>query len=101
MFERETKREKVLEAKNREMRLKNRAGGFISVFRNHKKSTGIEKKENLEAVEDPIAKAEKDFFEIVNKVITNQKSWRQWKCIFKTGKGKTKRSSQRNSHRAV
>ena len=69
MFERETKREKVLEAKNREMRLKNRAGGFISVFSNHKKSSGTEKKENLEAVEDPIAKAEKEFYEIVNKVI--------------------------------
>ena len=65
MFERETKREKILEAQNKEKRLKNKTGGMLSLIKGRDRSST--KDENTEK-EDPIVKAEREFFETINKV---------------------------------
>ncbi|XP_020904970.1 dynein intermediate chain 3, ciliary [Exaiptasia diaphana] len=57
MFERETKREKILETRHREMRLKERSKS--SQDKEH------EEKPEDDEEEDMVAKAEKDFFSIV------------------------------------
>ncbi|XP_015211441.1 dynein axonemal intermediate chain 2 [Lepisosteus oculatus] len=59
MFERETKREKILEARHREMRLKERSRSEQGKEEESKEvDTG-------ESAEDLIARAEKEFFEVV------------------------------------
>ena len=85
MFERETRREKILEARNKEIRLKEKTkgilglsgagskpgGGKLTGFAlNALKSSKAEKdKEDKkqESEEDPIEKAEREFFEIIRK----------------------------------
>ncbi|XP_030631557.1 dynein intermediate chain 3, ciliary, partial [Chanos chanos] len=59
MFERETKREKILEARHREMRLKERSRSEQS-----KEDEGKEG-DSEESTEDLVSRAEKEFFEIV------------------------------------
>ncbi|KAG9473519.1 hypothetical protein GDO78_004035 [Eleutherodactylus coqui] len=59
MFERETKREKILEARHREMRLKERSKAEPG----KEEDTKDDKAE--ESMEELIAKAEKEFFEII------------------------------------
>jgi dynein intermediate chain 2 len=59
MFERETRREKILESRNRELKLKEKQGA-------QKDEDGREGNAEAELKEaDPIEKAEKDFFKIV------------------------------------
>lgn len=59
MFERETKREKILEARHREMRLKERSKAEPGKEEETKEDKPEENNEEL------IAKAEKDFLEII------------------------------------
>ncbi|KAG7491373.1 hypothetical protein MATL_G00002990 [Megalops atlanticus] len=59
MFERETKREKILEARHREMRLKERSRSEQSKEEEGKEVHGEE------SAEDLIAQAEKEFFDTV------------------------------------
>ncbi|KAF4084935.1 hypothetical protein AMELA_G00111730 [Ameiurus melas] len=59
MFERETKREKILEARHREMRLKERSRSEQS------KEEETKNGEGEESTEDLVARAEKEFYEIV------------------------------------
>ena len=78
MFERETRREKILEARNKELRLKEKTKGILGLggAGQGKKSGGLagafdmlkSKKDDEENKEDPIAKAEREFFEIIKKV---------------------------------
>lgn len=57
MFERETKREKILEARHREMRLKERA---------RSEGQGLEAEEMLEdSAQDALDRAQKEFFEVI------------------------------------
>lgn len=57
MFERETKREKILEARHREMRLKERA---------RSEGQGLEAEEMLEeSPQDALDRAQKEFFEVI------------------------------------
>ncbi len=86
MFERETRREKILEARNKEIRLKektkgilglggagHKTGGALTGFalsalkgaRAQAEKDGEGKRE--EEQEDPIVKAEREFFEVVRK----------------------------------
>lgn len=59
MFERETRREKILESRNRELKLKEKQGA-------QKDEDGREANAEADMKEaDPIEKAEKDFFKIV------------------------------------
>ena len=77
MFERETRREKILEARNKELRLKEKTKGILGLggAGTGKKSGGLAgafdmlktKKDDDEVKEDPIAKAEREFFEIIKK----------------------------------
>jgi len=79
MFERETRREKILEARNKELRLKEKTKGILGLGGGPPaagKKTGLvgafdllKKKNNddEEAKEDPIQKAEREFFEIIKK----------------------------------
>lgn len=70
MFERETRREKILEARNRELKLKEKEKATANADHDHKDK---EKKDGDVAAPgdtplkevDPIEKAEKDFFKIV------------------------------------
>ncbi|XP_053552306.1 dynein axonemal intermediate chain 2 [Bombina bombina] len=59
MFERETKREKILEARHREMRLKERSKSEPS------KEDEAREEKTEDNTEELIAKAEKEFFEII------------------------------------
>ena len=96
MFERETRREKILEARNKELRLKEKTKGILGLGggpMSGKKNTGeysifiishqltetlglmgafdmikSKNKDDDEAKEDPIQKAEREFFEIIKKV---------------------------------
>ena len=70
MFERETRREKILEARNRELKLKEKEKANAE----HEHKDQKEKKDDVAAAApgdtplkevDPIEKAEKDFFKIV------------------------------------
>merc|ERR1719445_2878923 len=78
MFERETRREKILEARNKEIRLKEKTKGMLGLGGLGAKKTGgmagaldmFRKKgggEADQAKEDPIEKAEREFFEIIKK----------------------------------
>ena len=83
MFERETRREKILEARNKELRLKEKTKGILGLGGGGPSGGGGKKSglvgafdllkrknnEDEEAKEDPIAKAEREFFEIIKKVI--------------------------------
>ena len=82
MFERETRREKILEARNKELRLKEKTKGILGLGGGPPgggaKKSGLagafdllKKKNNddEEAKEDPIQKAEREFFEIIKKVL--------------------------------
>ena len=83
MFERETRREKILEARNKELRLKEKTKGILGLGGGPcagaaGKKSGLvgafdllKKKNNEaeEAKEDPIQKAERQFFEIIKKVM--------------------------------
>ena len=76
MFERETRREKLLQARKKELRLKEKrvlglgpscGAGLVDAFSMLKKKN---KQDDEEARgEDLIQKAERDFFEIIIKVI--------------------------------
>ena len=94
MFERETRREKILEARNKELRLKEKTKGILGLGGGPvagKKSGGKlsltqllsisnnlglmgafdllkNKKDDEEGKEDPIQKAEREFFEMIKKV---------------------------------
>ena len=79
MFERETRREKILEARNKELRLKEKTKGILGLGGGPvagKKSSGLmgafdllkNKKDDEEGKEDPIQKAEREFFEMIKKV---------------------------------
>ena len=79
MFERETRREKILEARNKELRLKEKTKGILGLGGGAvagKKSSGLmgafdllkNKKDDEEGKEDPIQKAEREFFEMIKKV---------------------------------
>lgn len=59
MFERETKREKILEARHREMRLKERSRSEQSREDEAKEAYGEESTEEL------VARAERDFFDML------------------------------------
>lgn len=59
MFERETKREKILESRHREMRLKERSRSEQSKEEESKDGEGEE------SAEDLVARAEKEFYEII------------------------------------
>lgn len=59
MFERETKREKILEARHREMRLKERA-------RSEGKEEEAKEDGPSESPEELLARAQKEFFEIID-----------------------------------
>ncbi|KAJ8390760.1 hypothetical protein AAFF_G00101400 [Aldrovandia affinis] len=61
MFERETKREKILEARQREMRLKERSRSEQSKEEESKEAHGAE-----ESAEELTIQAEKEFFDIVD-----------------------------------
>ncbi|XP_067101386.1 dynein axonemal intermediate chain 2 [Osmerus mordax] len=61
MFEREAKREKILEARQREMRLKERSRSEQS-----KEDDGAKDHDGEESVEELIARAEADFYEMVD-----------------------------------
>lgn len=87
MFERETRREKILEARNKELRLKEKTKGILGlgggglmgggggggdvfgkVAASTMKKPGNENGEDApeaEAAVDPIVKAEREFFEII------------------------------------
>ena len=82
MFERETRREKILEARNKELRLKEKTKGILGLGGGPAGGGGkksglvgafdlLKKKNNddEETKEDPIQKAEREFFEIIKKVI--------------------------------
>ena len=82
MFERETRREKILEARNKELRLSEKTKGILGLGGGPAGGGGkksglvgafdlLKKKNNddEETKEDPIQKAERDFFEIIKKVI--------------------------------
>lgn len=88
MFERETRREKILEARNKEIRLKEKTKGILglgggpapksggaltgfalSALKGAKAQAEKEGKAAAEeAAEDPIARAEREFFQVVHKV---------------------------------
>ena len=100
MFERETRREKILEGMNKEMRLKNKSGGIINVLTNNKKTAGKEHNEKVEVIEDPIAKAEREFYEIIEKVMLIMKD--SFDILDHTlGTKEARRSSHRASLRSV
>ena len=86
MFERETRREKILEARNKEIRLKEKTKGILGLSGAGSKAAGAgkltgfaltalkgskaekaEEAKKQEAEEDPIVKAEREFFEIIRK----------------------------------
>jgi len=62
MFERETRREKILEARNRELKLKEKERVKSGV--EHKEKSDAPVEESLREM-DPIERAEKDFFKII------------------------------------
>ena len=91
MFERETRREKILEARNKEIRLKEKTKGILGLgggmlgpgptsgdafgkvamtqMKDKKDGKeGTEADEESEA-EDPIVKAEREFFQIIKQVL--------------------------------
>ena len=83
MFERETRREKILEARNKELRLKEKTKGILGLGGGGGPPGAGGKKSGLagafdllkkkgnddeETKEDPIQKAEREFFEIIKKV---------------------------------
>ena len=73
MFERETRREKILEAieLNREMQLRQKnKSGLFNVLSGGKKETLCltERKETEEKKVDPLEEAEKEFYRIINEV---------------------------------
>merc|ERR1711983_593001 len=65
MFERETRREKILEARNKELRLKEKTKGILGLGGGLMGATGDQKGDGDEEEEDPIMKAEKEFFQII------------------------------------
>lgn len=67
MFERETRREKILEARNRELKLKEKAGTM------HDQPEKKETDESDMQEANPIEKAEKDFFKIVEEEKSKRK----------------------------
>ena len=73
MFERETRREKILEAinlqKETQLRMKNK-GGFLNILTGNKKSAHIVPQENEEVKVkvDPLVEAENEFYRILNEV---------------------------------
>jgi hypothetical protein len=88
MFERETRREKILEARNKELRLKEKTkgilglgGGLVSgggggdsafgkLAVTTMKAGDGDDAEDTEDDEDPVVKAEREFFEIIKQVPT-------------------------------
>jgi hypothetical protein len=85
MFEREARREKILEAKNRELRRMEKTKGILCLGGGPSTGSAVKKSgivgvfdlkkkkkkiiyEDEEAKEDPIKKAEREFFEIIEKV---------------------------------
>ena len=76
MFERETRREKILEALNlnKETALKQKSKGILSLAKGRKQkySLGDRKETPVEEVKvDPIMNAEKEFFRMIKEVISN------------------------------
>jgi dynein intermediate chain 2 len=71
MFERETRREKILESRNRELKMKEKQGA-----QKDENAQENEKQGDLKEV-DPIEKAEKDFF----KIVAEEKARRQKKMV--------------------
>ncbi len=71
MFERETRREKILESRNRELKMKEKQGA-----QKDENAQENEKQGELKEV-DPIEKAEKDFF----KIVAEEKARRQKKMV--------------------
>ena len=73
MFERETRREKILEAinlqKETQLRMKNK-GGFLNILAGKKKSAQIvpEENEEVKVKVDPLVEAENEFYRILNEV---------------------------------
>lgn len=72
MFERETRREKILEARTRELRLKEKERVKSGVEHNEKKPEGTVEEAGLKET-DPVERAEKDFY----KIIEEEKSKRE------------------------
>ena len=73
MFERETRREKILEAinlqKETQLRMKNK-GGFLNILAGKKKTAQIvpEENEEVKVKVDPLVEAENEFYRILNEV---------------------------------
>uniref|UniRef100_A0A6Q2X9Y3 Dynein, axonemal, intermediate chain 2b n=1 Tax=Esox lucius TaxID=8010 RepID=A0A6Q2X9Y3_ESOLU len=76
MFERETKREKILEARHREMRLKERSRSEQSKEEDTKEGDGEESPEEL------ITRIEKDFYEIVEAELKKRDKGEEKKAII-------------------
>jgi len=86
MFERETRREKILESRHREMKLKERV-----------KSSKAEEHQEEEAPEDEdedlVAKAEKEFFDIIDK----EKAKQARKTAEEAGDGQEEKMDERKT----
>ena len=72
MFERETRRERVLEAinlqKETQLRMKNK-GGFLNILAGKKqKSAQTQEMEEVKVKVDPLEEAENEFYRILNEV---------------------------------
>lgn len=68
MFERETKREKILEARHREMRLKERSRSEQS------REDEVKDGDGEETAEELLARAEREFFEILEAEKKNERN---------------------------
>lgn len=86
MFERETKREKILEARHREMRLKERSRSEQSKEEESKDGEGEE------SAEDLVAQAEKEFYEMVEAEMKKRE---------KEGKIRKEKNKVRNSLHSI
>ena len=76
MFERETRREKILEAvdlnKEMQLRMKNKSG-FLNLINKGKNKKSEHKEQDGGKVKvDPLVEAENDFYRIVNEVKCDQ-----------------------------
>ena len=79
MFERETRREKILEAinLNRETQLRQKSKGILSLCKGRKQKYSLAERREVQAEDnvpkvDPIENAEKEFYRIIKEVCRDQ-----------------------------
>ena len=99
MFERETRREKILEAvdlnKEMQLRMKNKSGFLNLINKGKNKKSEHKELDGGKVKVDPLVEAENDFYRIVNEVKCDQIFH---KTIFKLNQFPGKAEAEKNYH---